>query len=353
MAVKLKMKKNILLTLIICIASFYLQAQTAKPATTTTKKTTTTAVKKAPVKTTTTVKKTTTTVAKPVATTPAPVPPPVVKQEVVTPPPAEVVKEPAGPPVTGAISSGPKSYESDKKPTTNQVTKTTTKTTAKTVAPKTDVKKKSYDDRTKSYIGIRGGYNLAKLDGLEADAGAGVPIKDLQGYMGGLVLNLGLSKALSIQPEVLYSQQGVQVGEGDTYVKGKIDIVNVPLFIKVALGSPKIKFFVNAGPYIGYKISQSSEISLGGSVTKEKEEFRKDYDASGEKDNRFDFGAIGGAGLQFSLGGPLLVLEGRYQYGMADPILYKDGKPSTVGKTYGHHRVMTGTIGLLFPLGGR
>ena len=350
MAVKLKMKKNILLTLIICVASYYLQAQTTKPATTTTtKKTTTTAVKKAPVKTTTTVKKTTTTVAKPVATTPAPTPPQVVKPQVVTPPPTEVVKEPTGPPVTGAIDSGPKSYESDKK------TKTTsaTKTTAKTVAPITDVKKKSYDDRTRSYIGIRGGYNLATVDGLEADAGVGVPIKNTVGYMGGIVLNLGLSKALSIQPEVLYSQQGVQVGEGDTYVKGKVDIVNVPLLIKVALGSPKIKFFVNAGSYIGYKISQSSEISLGGSITKEKQDFVKDYDIDGTKDNMFDFGAIGGAGLQFSLGGPLLVLEGRYQYGMADPLLYKDGKPSTVGKTYGHHRVMTGTIGLLFPLGGK
>lgn len=352
MAVKLKMKKNILLTLIICVASFYLQAQTTKPATTTTtKKTTTTAVKKAPVKTTTTVKKTTTTVAKPVATTPSP--PPVVKQAEVTPPPTEVVKEPTGPPVTGAIGSGPKSYEPDKKTTTTSATKTTTKTTAKTVAPKTDVKKKNYDERTRSYIGIRGGYNLATVDGLEVDAGVGVPIKNTAGYMGGIVLNLGLSKALSIQPEILYSQQGVQVGEGDTYVKGKVDIVNVPLLIKVALGSPKIKFFVNAGPYIGYKISQSSEISLGGSITKEKEDFVKDYDINGTKDNMFDFGAIGGAGLQFSLGGPLLVLEGRYQYGMADPLLYKDGKPSNVGKTYGHHRVMTGTIGLLFPLGGR
>lgn len=351
MAVKIKMKKKpILVLLIICIAGFYLSAQTSKPAATTTKKTTTTTVKKAPVTTSTTktvVKPTTTTtITKPAVAAPVASPP------AASPPPAEVVKEPAGPPVTGAIDSGPKSYESDKK-TTTTTTKAPTKSSSKTVVPKTDVKKKSSNDVVRSYIGIRGGYNLSSFDGLEAEIGAGADIKNLPGYMGGLVINLGLSKALSIQPEVLYSQQGVQIGEGDDFIKGKVNVVNVPLLIKVAFGSPKIKFFINAGPYIGYKLSQSSELSIGGTVTKESEEFVTEYDSDGLKDNLFDFGAIGGAGFQFNLGGPLLVLEGRYQYGMADPQLYKDGKPASVGKTYGHNRVMTGTLGILFPLGGR
>lgn len=351
MAVKIKMKKKpILVLLIICIAGFYLSAQTNKPAATTTKKTTTTTVKKAPVTTSTTktVVKPTTTTTKPAVSAPVASPP------AASPPPAKVVKEPAGPPVTGAIDSGPKSYETDKKTTTTTTTKAPTKSTSKTVVSKTDVKKKGSNDVVRSYIGIRGGYNLSSLDGLEEEIGAGADIKNLPGYMGGLVINLGLSKALSIQPEVLYSQQGVQIGEGDNFIKGKVNVVNVPLLIKVAFGSPKIKFFINAGPYIGYKLSQSSELSIGGTVTKESKEFITEYDViDGTKDNRFDFGAIGGAGLQFNLGGPLLVLEGRYQYGMADPQLYKDGKPASVGKTYGHNRVMTGTLGILFPLGGR
>ena len=123
--------------------------------------------------------------------------------------------------------------------------------------------------------------------------------------------------------------------------------------LKLAFGSPKIKFFINAGPYIGYKLSQSSEISFGGVIENEKVEFITEYDAQGQKDNRFDFGGIGGAGLQFNLGGPLLTLEGRYQYGMADPVLFKDGKPNDFPKGYGQHRVMTGTLGLLFPIGGK
>jgi Outer membrane protein beta-barrel domain len=171
--------------------------------------------------------------------------------------------------------------------------------------------------------------------------------------MGGVVINLGLSKVFSIQPEFIYSQQGLKIENGTDKIIGKYDIVNVPLLLKLAFGSPKVKFFINAGPYIGYKLNQSIDINWLGFEEKGKQEFVTEYDATtGIKDNRFDFGGIGGAGFQFNIGGPLLILEGRYQYGMADPSLYKDGKPESMG-SIGHTRVITGTVGLLFPLGGK
>jgi hypothetical protein len=363
------MKKSTIFLILFCFLSITIFAQT-KPVTT--KKTVTT-LKKAPAKTTTTVKKTTTTT--------KPAPKPVVKAAapVVTPveaPPPTTVPQvqdeskavDPGPPVTGPIGSGPKSYDPNGKTTTVKASISKEKTTkvkpekvktekvAKVKAAKPDKIKKSFNDRKHSYIGIRGGYNLANLEGINeifasSGIGTGGP-KDLPGYMGGLVFNIGLSKAISIQPEILYSQQGFNFADGPIFIKLQEEIVNAPLLLKVAVGSPRIKLFVNAGPYIGYRIGRKSISNFTGSIVTEKEDFDTD-NSDGEKDNIFDFGAIGGAGLQFNIGGPIITLEGRYQYGMADPILYKDGKDASLPKTEGHQRVMTGTIGLLFPIGGR
>ncbi len=349
------MKKTILISLFFSFLSFTVFSQTKKPVTTT---------KKVPVKTTTkTTTKTTATktVVKPATTTVAPTPPPAKVEE----PPKDVpAKEPSGPPVTGPTGDGPKSYTNDtksKSTTTKSTTatkSTATKTTvAKTTTPKPEkVKTMSSDETVRSYIGLRGGYNLATLQDLLkatlSGAGGTAKASNLAGYMGGIVINIGVSKSFSIQPEILYSQQGGEIKDATYFARVKEDVVNVPLLLKVAFGSPKMKFFINAGPYVGYRLSRKSETNIGGSTATETIDFITDYDVNGEKDNRIDFGGIGGAGLQFNLGGPLLTLEGRYQYGMADPTLYKNGKPAEVGDLL-HNRVITGTLGILFPLGGK
>ncbi len=356
------MKNLTIISLFILVLNLNTNGQATK---TPTKPTTT--VKKIPAKTstttkssqsTTTVKKTTTTSSTP-NTVVAPAPAATSNTSAPVSAPVEVTKQPSGPPATGAINDGPKSY-SNSTPTNSSNTKTVSKTatktsTNKTAAPKPEKPRNTSQEAVRSYIGIIGGYNLSTVEGaqkqLDASSVTG-KVENLPGYMGGLVFNIGLTKSFSIQPEVLYSQQGLNITSGTDYFKGKIDIVNVPLLLKLAFGSPNMKFFINAGPYIGYKLSQKSETSLSGTKMSDKIDFITDYGPDGIKSNMFDFGGIGGAGLQFSLGGPLLVLEGRYQYGMADPNLYKNGKPAEVGNL-GHQRVITGTASILFPLGSK
>jgi Outer membrane protein beta-barrel domain len=344
------MRNSILFSILLCCAFFQISiAQTKKPIT------------KVPVKKTTTTK----TVVKKPAVIVKPAPVIVVAPTTVEPTPAPatvVVQEPTGPPNTGKVIEGPKSYSSGQPSTTlKSTTKTATKTTKiKTSAvekvEKPKVQKMHSAESTRSYIGIRGGYNLSTIQDvlkLTVSGNTGsAKATNLAGYMGGLVFNFGVSKSFSIQPEVLYAQQGAQITDGDNFIKGKTNVVNVPLLFKLAVGSPQIKFFINAGPYIGYALNSTVDIKLNGTLTTQKLDFNNEYDISGQKDNRIDFGAIGGAGLQFNLGGPLLTLEGRYQFGMADPILYKNGKPAEVGSS-GRNRIMTGTLGVLFPFGGK
>jgi Outer membrane protein beta-barrel domain len=340
------MKKSIIISTLFCFISLVAFSQTKKTTTTTTSKTTKVPVKTTTTTTKTTVKKPTVIPATSTSTMPTVAKPEVVQKEQTTT--QTVVQQPAGPPVTGKTVEGPKSYT-----TGSQAVTTKTTTTKTTIAKEPNTPKMKVGDAVHSYIGIRGGYNLSTVQDVLKDAALNNVVakeKYQPGLMGGLVFNIGVSRSFSIQPEVLYSQQGLKVVSGTDYLIGKYNIVNAPLLLKLAFGGKIAKFFINAGPYIGYKLDQSAELNYLGNVLKEKHEFVKDYDANGLKDNRIDFGGIGGAGLQFNLGGPMLVLEGRYQYGMADPTLYKDGKPAEIG-SQGHTRVITGTLGLLFPIG--
>ena len=65
------------------------------------------------------------------------------------------------------------------------------------------------------------------------------------GYTGGLVLNLGVSKSFSIQPEILYSQEGVRIKNGDDYLASQVDLVTIPILLKLAMGGSGLKFFIS------------------------------------------------------------------------------------------------------------
>jgi hypothetical protein len=277
-------------------------------------------------------------------------------------------------PARGKVT-GPKSYESPStttsktskktsttKATTSTTNTTTTKSTAKTETPKankktTDTTPKPASNPSswaKSYIGVRGGYNLNKLSKIteiiEASLGN---LKEVYqpGYMGGIYASFGLgSGVVSVQPELNYMQTGFKVTSGADYSKGTITKIDLPILLKAAFGKGNTKIFLNAGPYIGYKLKQEGIVNFGGIVFETNEDLRTDYDLEGIKDNLLDFGAVAGAGILFKIGKPVLSLEGRYQYGLADPELYKNGIPKTLAGT-GHTRSITGTLAIQFPLG--
>lgn len=345
------MKQLSFLTMALLVFMTTIEAQTPTKKTvpkkpTTTKKTTTTTNKPSPI-----TKPSTTTTTNTVVV-PA-------KEETLPPPPAK-------PPVTGPVKEGPKSYES-KASSKTTVTETTKKTTSgdanKNAIDKnknnvTKAPKQKRSGSKQSYFGIKGGINLSKIEGFkETFNSPGIKEVYSQGYMGGLVFNLALSKSVSLQPEVIYNQLGTKFVNETTNEVGleiKEDIVTVPILLKVAFGGENVKLFVNAGPYGGYKLGAKQKLL---NSPFEKLEYKKDYDAiTGGKSNRLEYGAMGGAGIQFKLGGgPLLVLEGRYQYSLSNLDVYKAGfsRPSSLPKDYGRYRNLNGSIALLFPIGGR
>ncbi|TVZ57600.1 outer membrane protein with beta-barrel domain [Flavobacteriaceae bacterium MAR_2010_105] len=157
-------------------------------------------------------------------------------------------------------------------------------------------------NRTSS-AGIKGGYNLAAVsfDG-EGET------KQRHGFHIGIYGESFLNANISIQPELLYSQQGYEVRSGGGTYTQKLNYINMPLMFKAYPGE---SFFLEAGPQIGLAISHKEEFEGGF------------FDSTQEYDpSNFDWGMNFGAGFKTDSG---VSLGARYHLGLGD--IYDEGNP--------------------------
>jgi len=153
----------------------------------------------------------------------------------------------------------------------------------------------------KSNAGIKGGYNLAAVsfDGEgETDQRHSFHI--------GVYGESFISESFSIQPELMYSQQGYVIKDGNGTFTQKLNYINFPLMLKAY---PSQNFFLEAGPQIGLAVSH-------------KEEYDGLFSSSQEFDpNGFDWGFNFGGGFKTNSG---ISLGVRYHMGLGD--LYDESK---------------------------
>jgi hypothetical protein len=161
------------------------------------------------------------------------------------------------------------------------------------------------DSKNKSTAGIKGGYNLSSVsfDGSSET-------EKLHGFHIGIYGESFLGEHFSIQPEILYSQQGYKiVSNGGTY-KQKLDYINIPVMFKLY---PVKSFFLEAGPQVGFSISHKETFDAAFDL----------YDTSQEfEPENFDWGINVGAGFKSEAGVSLGV---RHHIGQSD--IYDEDKP--------------------------
>ena len=208
-----------------------------------------------------------------------------------------------------------------------------TKSGQKTDEPATDQStvgmsksdQESVDGSTaRTRIGIRGGVTYPFFT--EKPVG----IDPTLGFVGGLTFNFG-TRTVSFQPEVNYSRYSQKVDAFGFTTKRATDVLEVPLFLKISSGTyAGNRFFLNVGPYASYALSTSEDgkkISLDGAK------------------GRFGFGAAAGVGAAIKAGPGHVTVEVRGLYGLGNT----DSGFNTDSKTiFGQ-----GTLGYIFPLGGR
>ncbi|MFN4145582.1 MAG: outer membrane beta-barrel protein [Runella sp.] len=190
-------------------------------------------------------------------------------------------------------------------------------------------------------VGVRGGANYCNFSMPVSQTG--VTHNPILGYHAGLILSLG-GKTFSVQPEILYSQIGYQIAttQGNNKLTGEsiLNTITVPVLLKLSMGSKAFQFFVNAGGYGSYALNGTAKTSFGSTSTSRSITFE-----SG--DPRMEYGAVGGAGVALGLGKAKLLIEGRYYYGLGNDnsTIPADRKELV--------RNIQGSVGILFPLGGK
>ncbi|WP_426091342.1 porin family protein [Flavobacterium sp. DSR3-2] len=153
----------------------------------------------------------------------------------------------------------------------------------------------------KSNGGIKGGYNLAAVS-FDGDG----ETEQRHGFHIGVYGESFISESFSIQPELMYSQQGYEITNSSGTFTQKLDYINLPLMLKAY---PSKNFFLEAGPQIGLAISH-------------KEEYEGLFSGSQQYDpNNFDWGMNFGGGFKTDSG---ISLGVRYHLGLGD--LYDEGK---------------------------
>ena len=159
--------------------------------------------------------------------------------------------------------------------------------------------------KNKSTAGIKGGYNVSSVsfDGTSETA-------KLHGFHIGVYGESYIGKYFSIQPEILYSQQGYKIIDDNGTYTQKLDYINIPLMLKLY---PVKSFFLEAGPQIGFSISHKETFDSGFVL----------YDTSKEfEPSNLDWGVNLGAGFKSDSG---VSLGARYHLGQSD--IYDEDKP--------------------------
>ncbi|AZA76575.1 PorT family protein [Chryseobacterium sp. G0186] len=157
-------------------------------------------------------------------------------------------------------------------------------------------------------FGIKAGGNLSSITGSDS--------KSKFGFYAGAFVNIPISEAFSIQPEVVYSQQGAKAKDkyyfaviAVTDIKQTLDYMNVPVMVQY---NATPKFYLEAGPEFGFLISAKAKENFIGTP------LSRDNKSSL---NTFNFGL--GLGLGYKLM-PKLGINARYIAGLTE--IAKDGE---------------------------
>lgn len=125
-----------------------------------------------------------------------------------------------------------------------------------------------------------------------------------------------------IQAEINYSQRGwkevYEDESGDSYQR-TMNYLEVPVLAHLAFGKDQgngLRFVLNLGPQVGYLLGEKEQKNEGFNPNN-----RPNY-ANGQygkyADKKFEYGIVGGAGMEIRTGIGHFILEGRYYFGLSD-----------------------------------
>jgi hypothetical protein len=153
-------------------------------------------------------------------------------------------------------------------------------------------------------FGIKGGANFSNMYTNSAGQDEHVKV----GVNAGFFLKVPIAKAISIQPELLYSNKGAKETY-DNFILGtgeyrfNLNYIEVPVLLVFNLTE---NFSLSAGGYAAYLISASvKDLKSNGNVSGAS-------DLNADNFHRFDYGLVGGLSIDIQK----ITLGARYNYGL-------------------------------------
>ncbi|MEP0265713.1 porin family protein [Dokdonia sp.] len=175
----------------------------------------------------------------------------------------------------------------------------------------------SINAQEKISFGVKGGVNFATFGGRDFI----VDQKTRTGFHVGVLVEVPISNKFSIQPELMYSQQGSRTeSEFATIMNpndptiliasesiSKFSYINVPILAKYTIVKG---LSVEAGPQFGFNIDSELEVSniISGNETVSTEDIS-------DRTNTFDFGLAVGGEYELPIG---LFFQARYILGISN-----------------------------------
>jgi len=181
-------------------------------------------------------------------------------------------------------------------------------------------------------IGVNGGYMLNRVSFTPT-----IKQKWKTGETFGLTIRYTCEKYFSaicaIQAELNYSNLGWREfieTSPDTYSRD-MRYFQMPIFARLGWGRERrgAQFFFQIGPQINYFLSDTEHFSEPWEGSPRPNNVTQQYGKAVE--NEFEYGLVGGIGLEVSTSIGHFLLDGRYYYGLSD--IFSNGKKDPFGRS--------------------
>ncbi len=192
-------------------------------------------------------------------------------------------------------------------------------------------------------IGVAGGMNLSSMEFQPS-----IRQKMKNGINGGLSVRYTSEKYFSMicaaQVELNFTQRGWEEdfddGTTNSYSR-TLNYLELPLLAHLSWGKEErgLQFFINLGPQFAFLLDEEEKYNGEWSIDQRPQSIRPIYGKSVERE--FDYGILGGLGLELKTKAGNFFVEGRYYYGLSD--IFGNSKLDDFGRSA--NKVITVRLG--------
>lgn len=177
-------------------------------------------------------------------------------------------------------------------------------------------------------VGARGGVTLANVHRTEFLETVTPDFSAITGAAASALAELELGPNFALQAELGYIRKGFALDLGtdiDLFgislpigakAESRFNYLELPLLAKAKFGNERAKFYALAGPALSYAAGGRLVTRSTGLIKLDLINTSIDLDALGFE--RFDFSAVGGAGVEFNTGFGKIFLDARYTHGFLE-----------------------------------